>query len=441
MVLVPNRVIVLPVRPVLAGDDRRGEERGERPIRGHRGQWLERERLHGALPRGLADRTAVERRFVGQRARRHIGDQRAALENAHAAGRGHRADGDGVQIPLLEHRFDVRFAAALHDQQHALLRFREHDLVRRHAGLPLRHAADVHVHAGAGARAHLAGGAGQAGGAHVLQPDDRTGPQDLEAGLHQQLLHERVADLHRRPLVGGLLVELRRGHRRAVDAVASGLGPDVVHRVALAVRGALDDLVAAGEAEAEDVHQRVARVGGVEVDFAADRGNADAVAIAADAGDHAGEDAAGQRRVQRPEAQRVQQPDRPRAHGEDVADDAADAGGRALVGLDEGRMVVRFDLEDRAQTVADVHRAGVLPRSLHHPRPGRGQGLQVHARALVAAVLGPHHREQPELHEVGRARHQLADPLVFVGLEAVPIEHGRVDEMGLRHAQDARRQC
>ena len=97
------------------------------------------------------------------------------------------------------------------------------------------------------------------------------------------------------------------------------------------------------------------------------------------------------------EAQRVQQRDRPRAHREDVADDAADAGRRALVRLDERRMVVRFDLEDRGEAVADVDRAGVLARALQHARPCRRQLLQVDARALVAAVLRPHHREDAEL--------------------------------------------
>ena len=111
--------------------------------------------------------------------------------------------------------------------------------------------------------------------------------------------------------------------------------------------------------------------------------------------------------LERSEAQRVEQRDRPRAHREDVADDAADAGGRALIGLDERRMVVRFDLEDRAQPVADVDGAGVLARTLHDARPGRRQRLQVNARALVAAVLGPHHREQPELEQVGLAAQQL----------------------------------
>ena len=169
------------------------------------------------------------------------------------------------------------------------------------------------------------------------------------------------------------------------------------------------------------------RVHLVEDDLAADGRNADAVAVAADAGDDAFENATRQRRVERSESQRVQQRDRPRAHREDVADDAADAGRGALVRLDERRVVVRFDLEDRAHAVADVDRAGVFAGPLHDARAGRRQRLQVHARALVAAVLGPHHREQAELEQVGLAAHQLLDALVLVRLDAVSFENCCVD--------------
>jgi hypothetical protein len=48
------------------------------------------------------------------------------------------------------------------------------------------------------------------------------------------------------------------------------------------------------------------------------------------------------------EAQRVHGRDGPCAHGEDIAQDAADAGRRALVGLDVGGVVVAFHLEDDA---------------------------------------------------------------------------------------------
>ena len=123
------------------------------------------------------------------------------------------------------------------------------------------------------------------------------------------------------------------------------------------------------------------------------------------------------------EPQRVQQRDRPRAHREDVADDAADAGRRALIRLDERRMVVRLDLEDRGEAVADVDRAGVLARTLQHLRPFGRQRPQVHARALVAAVLGPHHREDAELGQVRLAAEERDDALVLVRLEAVAFEH------------------
>ena len=97
------------------------------------------------------------------------------------------------------------------------------------------------------------------------------------------------------------------------------------------------------------------------------------------------------------EPQRVHQRNRPGAHREDVADDSADAGRRTLVRLDERRVIVRLDLEDGRQPVADVDRAGVFAWSLQHTRTLGRQLPEVDARALVAAVLGPHHREDAEL--------------------------------------------
>ena len=177
-----------------------------------------------------------------------------------------------------------------------------------------------------------------------------------------------------------------------------------------------------GDAKAEDVHQRIPGVRRAERNLAADRRNADAVAVTGDAGDDAFHEAAGPRRVERPEAQRVHQRDRPRAHREDVADDPADAGRRALVRLDERRMVVRFDLEDRRETFADVDGAGIFARPLQHLRSFGRQRLQMHARALVAAVLGPHDGENTELGQIRLASHEADDAFVLVGLEAVAFE-------------------
>ena len=60
---------------------------------------------------------------------------------------------------------------------------------------------DVDLDAGAAARSHLGRRTGQTGGAHVLDADERVGLHHLEARLEEQLLHERIADLHRRPLL------------------------------------------------------------------------------------------------------------------------------------------------------------------------------------------------------------------------------------------------
>ena len=111
--------------------------------------------------------------------------------------------------------------------------------------------------------------------------------------------------------------------------------------------------------------ENVGVVACVEIDLAADRRHADAVAVAADAGDHAGEqDSACADGRAAAEAQRIERRDRARAHGEDVAQDAADAGGRALIGLDERRVVVAFHLERHGQPAADIDDAGVFSRPL-----------------------------------------------------------------------------
>ena len=80
------------------------------------------------------------------------------------------------------------------------------------------------------------------------------------------------------------------------------------------------------------------------------------------------------------EAQRVEVGDGARAHGEDVAHDAADAGRGALVGLDVGGVVVALHLEDDGIAVADVDHAGVLAGALDHLRALGRQRLQPDAR-------------------------------------------------------------
>src|SRR4051794_37230661 len=218
-----------------------------------------------------------------------------------------------------------------------------------------------------------------------------------------------------------------------MDPVAAGLRADVVHRVTGARRGPFHEGACFRNPEAQHVDERVTRIRFLERDLSADGRNADAVAVAADPGDDAFDDASSAstvRSVQRTESKRVQQRNGSRPHREDVADDSADAGRGTLVGLDERRMVVRLDLEYRGQPVPDVDGAGVLARPLQDARAARRELPQVNPRALVAAVLRPHHRENSELGQRRFALERSDDPVVLVPREAVPVQRCLID----RHA-------
>ena len=169
------------------------------------------------------------------------------------------------------------------------------------------------------------------GGAHVLDRDHRAARHQFEAGLEQELLGEGVADLHRRPLLGGIFVEFGGGHRRAVDAVASGLGAEIDHGQADAGRLRVEDPVGPRDAGGKGVDQDVAVIAAVEIDLAADRRHAEGVAVVADAGDDARDEVARLRVLGLAEAERIEGCDRPRPHGEYVAEDAAHPGRRALI--------------------------------------------------------------------------------------------------------------
>ena len=137
----------------------------------------------------------------------------------------------------------------------------------------------------------------------------------------------------------------------------------------------------AQHSDAERVDERVAAVGRVEDHLAADVGQAQAVAVAADPGDDAGQHAPGVLGVGRAEPQRVHHRDRPGTHRHDVAHDAADTGRRTLVGLDVRRVVVRLDLEGHRPAATDVDDAGVLADADEH---------RIGLRGLVAELLEVH---------------------------------------------------
>ena len=167
-------------------------------------------------------------------------------------------------------------------------------------------------------------------------------------------------------------------------------------------------------ADAQGVDERVALVAVVEDDLAADVGQAEAVAVAADAGDDPRQHAQRVGMVQVAEAERVHDRDRPGTHRHDVADDAADAGRGALVGLDVRRVVVGLDLEGHRPAVADVDDAGVLADAdeqlLAHLVGGvLAPEREVDLARLVGAVLGPHDGVHGQLGRRRAAAEDLAD--------------------------------
>ena len=96
--------------------------------------------LAGSRGSGRRNRTLVDRPFLGQRVRGNFRGHAPVMQHAQHAVVGDAPDLDRVESPLGEDVEDFALAAALGDQQHALLRFAEHHFVRRHAGFALRHA-------------------------------------------------------------------------------------------------------------------------------------------------------------------------------------------------------------------------------------------------------------------------------------------------------------
>ena len=319
------------------------------------------------------------------------------------------------------------------DDEHSFLRFTQHDFVRRHARFAFRHFGEIDFDSGAAAARRFAGRAGQTGCAHVLNAGDGIVREQFEARFQQQLFLERIADLHGRSIFARFLGQFPRSECRAGQTVAARFGADVKDRVADAAGGAAGDLLVSQDAEAKNIHQRIAFVTFVEINFAADCRDADAVPVMRDAGNDAGKQPAVRcdfgfdrsvRHSDRTEAQRIQQKLRARAHRENVADDSADAGCRALERLDRARVVVAFDLECDRPAVADVDHAGVFFACLdQNVRAGGRKFFQLSARIFVGAMLAPHDREDPQLGEVRFAAENFFDALVFFRREAVFAHH------------------
>ena len=248
---------------------------------------------------------APHRGSVRQQADRESRHLVAAVKHGQLPIIGDLADHRRGQIPGMEDALDLALTAALDDDEHPLLRFRQHHVVRRHPALTPGHPRDVDACARTfhPPSAFRHGGC-EAGGAEVLDRNHGIGVRKVHARFEEAFFEEGVADLHRRPALRAVVVQLDRGERRAVDSVPAGVGTDQQQSVAGSLRPRAHQLVCTHEAYAHRVDQRVVGVAVLEIDLATDGRDADAVAVAADARDHAFEVTARVR--QRAKSQRVQ---------------------------------------------------------------------------------------------------------------------------------------
>ena len=164
---------------------------------------------------GRGDVAIIDRTFFGEGMRGNLRDDFSVILDDAAGRRGDFADDGGIEAPLFENVEHFVFAAFFGDEEHALLRFAEHDFVGSHAGFALGNVGEIDFDAGVAARSHFAGGAGEAGGAHVLDADDGSSLHGFEAGFEKKFFDEGIADLDVGALLLGLFGEFGGGESEA----------------------------------------------------------------------------------------------------------------------------------------------------------------------------------------------------------------------------------
>src|SRR5208283_4924850 len=176
----------------------------------------------------------------------------------------------------------------------------------------------------------------------------------FEAGFEQKFLGKRIADLHGGTLYLRVGVESGRGHGRAMDTVAAGLRAEIDDLISDTARLGIENLICLGDANSHGIDQNISVVAFVEIRRSADGRHSETIAIGADPGNDACDKMARAGMLRRTETQQVQASDRPRAHGENIAQDSANACRGALKGLDEGGVVMALHFEDAYKPIANV---------------------------------------------------------------------------------------
>ncbi len=145
-----------------------------------------------------------------------------------------------------------------------------------------------------------------------------------------------------------------------MDAVAARGGAYDKDGVTFAGSDGAGHFAAVENTDGHGIDKGILVVGRIEIDLAADGGHTEAIAIIGNAADDSAQKFAVARHGERAETQRIERGDGTRAHGEDITQNAANTGGRALVRFDGRGVIVALDFEADGKVVADVEHAGVF---------------------------------------------------------------------------------
>src|SRR5205823_12820428 len=99
-------------------------------------------------------------------------------------------------------------------------------------------------------------------------------------------------DLHCRAIFFRLLGQFPRRERRAGQTIATSFGADIENGISDAACSAARELIVSQHAQTKNIYQRIALKAFVEINFAADGGNARAISVMRDSGNDASEEAA-----------------------------------------------------------------------------------------------------------------------------------------------------
>ena len=153
---------------------------------------------------------------------------------------------------------------------------------------------------------------------------------------------------------------------------------------------------------------------------------------------HATEQLAHPWRLETAKTQRVHAGDRPGTHGENIPDNPADTGRRALKRLDRAGVIVRLELERHTEPISHVDHAGVFLAGSDDDLGRLGwEGLEQQPSVFVGAVLAPHHGKNTQLSKVGFSAEHLENAFVLLRGDAVFLNDFRGD-LGVGHQVSCR---